>query len=284
MEKIVKTADGSTTFFSERFGEPYHSLTAGALTEAIEKFCKPCKVREKAKKGEIKLLDVCFGLGYNSAAFLNEAFAGNPAAKVKIVGFELNLTIVEKSLSLNWKFLNRWKWLLRLALNNKKCELNVLTINAVTPKIELKVFFMEGREFVKKFSVRYRNFFDVVFHDPFSPKVNPELWTYEFFKELRKMVKKDGVLATYSSSTAVRKALHMAGFGVREGVSVGRKSKSTVASPSYKTEEKILEKFKYATSTPFRDPKLSDPPQLIRERRKGCIWLQNRATPLEVFY
>lgn len=283
MERKVETADGSVTLFSEKFREPYHSLTAGAFTEAIEKFCKPCKVREKAKKGEVRLLDVCFGLGYNSVAFINEVFSENPSAKVKLVGFEFNLRIVEESLRLDWKSFNRWKWILRSLLMNKRCELGVLTLNFAYPKLEVKVFITEGRNFLKKFSKKYENFFDFVFHDPFSPKVNPELWTYEFFKGIRKVIKENGILATYSSSTAVRRALHMAGFGVKEGVSVGRKSKSTVASPSYKTQSEILEKFKFPTSIPFRDPKLSDPPDLIKNRRNGCIRLQNKY-PLEVFY
>jgi tRNA U34 5-methylaminomethyl-2-thiouridine-forming methyltransferase MnmC len=283
MERKVETADGSVTLFSEKFREPYHSLTAGAFTEAIEKFCKPCKVREKAKKGEVRLLDVCFGLGYNSVAFINEVFSENPSAKVKLVGFEFNLRIVEESLRLDWKSFNRWKWILRSLLMNKRCESGVLTLNFAYPKLEVKVFITEGRNFLKKFSKKYENFFDFVFHDPFSPKVNPELWTYEFFKGIRKVIKENGILATYSSSTAVRRALHMAGFGVKEGVSVGRKSKSTVASPSYKTQSEILEKFKFPTSIPFRDPKLSDPPDLIKNRRNGCIRLQNKY-PLEVFY
>jgi len=76
----------------------------------------------------------------------------------------------------------------------------------------------------------------------------------------------------------------MAGFGVKEGVALGRKSKSTVASSSFKTEEKLLRKFKLPSSVPFRDPVLSDPPGLISSRREGCMKLLSRSLPLEVLY
>ena len=284
MVKEVRTEDGSLTLFSEKFREPYHSVTAGALTEAVEKFCKPCRIRERAKSGEVNLLDVCFGLGYNTVAFINEALSENPKARLKIVSFEFDISVIEKSFKLDWKEFNRWKWVLREALKNRRCEKSVLVLSTENPQIQLKIYITEGRKFLKALSCRYENFADAVFHDPFSPKVNPELWTYEFFKGIRRMTKETGILATYSTSTAVRRALHMAGFGVREGVAVGRKSRSTVASPTFKTEEKLLEKFKLPTSVPFRDPTLSDSSELIRYRREGCIKLLSRSLPLEVLY
>ena len=284
MIRKIKTEDGSYTLFSERFKEPYHSVTAGAFTEAIEKFCNPCRVREKAQKGTVNLLDVCFGLGYNSIAFINEVLSQNPEARVKIISFEVNISVIEMSTDIDWGKFNRWKWILKQALQNKMCEEGILVLSSGNSQISLKIFITEGRKFLKNFSEKYKNFADAVFHDPFSPRVNPELWTYEFFREVRKLMKIDGILATYSSSTAVRKALHMAGFGVKEGVAVGRKSKSTVASPLFKTEDSILKKLQLPSSIPLRDPDLSDPPELITARKRGCMTVLSRLLPLEVFY
>lgn len=284
MIRKIKTEDGSYTLFSERFKEPYHSVTAGAFTEAIEKFCKPCRVREKAERGIVNLLDVCFGLGYNSVAFISEVLSQNPEARVRIVSFEVDISVIETSADIDWGKFNRWKWILKQALQNRICERGILVLSSGNRQISLKIFITEGREFLKNFSGKYKNFADAVFHDPFSPKVNPELWTYEFFREIRKLIKSDGILATYSSSTAVRKALYMAGFGVKEGVAVGRKSKSTVASPLFKTEDKIMKKFNLPSSVPLRDPNLSDPPELIRARKRGCTAVLSRILPLEVFY
>jgi len=280
----VQTEDGSATFFSEKFGEPYHSVTAGAFTEALEKFCRPSKVRERAREGKVSLLDVCFGLGYNTVAFLSEVLSENPGALVKVVGFEYDISVIENSLKVNWGKFEKWKWVLRELLKNRSCERGVLTLNYADSKLKIKVYITEGREFVKKFTGKFKNFADFIFHDPFSPKVNPELWTYEFFRYLRKIIKDSGILTTYSSSTAVRRALHMARFGVKEGVAVGRRSKSTVASPLFKTEDEILKKFELETSVPLRDPHLKDHPKLIKSRREGCINLLRRKLALEVFY
>jgi tRNA U34 5-methylaminomethyl-2-thiouridine-forming methyltransferase MnmC len=284
--KKVKTADGSLTFYSEKFQQTYHSTTAGALREAVEKFCKPCKVEEKAKKGKVNLLDSCFGLGYNTFAFIQTALSSNPRAELQIISFERDLKVIEESLKLNWKELEKFKPVLRDALKNKSCQWGFLTLNyfSYSPKVKLKVFIGEGREVIKKLWKRYRSFADAVFHDPFSPSVNPELWSYEFFLLIRKIIKEDGVLATYSGATPVRRALHMAGFGVREGIALGRKSTSTLASPRFKTQERILKKFSLPSGVPFRDPELKDPPELITSRRQGCVNLLRRPFRFEELY
>ena len=286
MLKELKTADGSITFFSEKFNEAYHSVTAGAFREAVEKFCIPCRVDKKAReKGKVNLFDVCFGLGYNTVAFLDTVFKANPKAKASVVGFEMNLSVIENSLSVNWRSYEGWKPIIRTALKNKGCERGFLTLNYGDEKVRLKIFIGEGRAILKEFGRRFYKFADAIFHDPFSPKVNPELWTYEFFSLLRKIVKDDGIVATYSSASPVRRALLMAGFGVKEGIALGRKSKSTVASPSFKTEEKLLRKLKTSTrAVPFRDLTLNDPPELIKKRQEACVKILERTLALTQIY
>ena len=65
------TNDGSVGLYSPVDDDIYHS-TYGALTEAYEKFILPANFDEYFKKNnEIKILDICFGIGYNSKSFLN---------------------------------------------------------------------------------------------------------------------------------------------------------------------------------------------------------------------
>ena len=54
------TADGSYTFFSEEFGESFHSIQ-GAKEEALLKFVEPCQLVQKAQQPVLRLLDVCYG-------------------------------------------------------------------------------------------------------------------------------------------------------------------------------------------------------------------------------
>jgi predicted methyltransferase len=72
-----KTRDGSITYFNTQVGDAYHSVTVGAIEEAIEKYVKPTKIKDG-----MRVLDFCFGLGYNSLAVLIEK------KKVEIVGLE----------------------------------------------------------------------------------------------------------------------------------------------------------------------------------------------------
>jgi chorismate dehydratase len=85
----------------------------------------------------------------------------------------------------------------------------------------------DALEAVKKIKLK----FDIIFLDPFSPKKNPELWTETFFKELRRLINKDGILTTYSCAGIVRRNLKSAGFTVKDGPCVGRRSPSIIALP-----------------------------------------------------
>lgn len=68
------TNDGSVGLFDEEVNDIYHSAF-GALSEAYEKFVQPalCCVN----KNNLKVLDICYGIGYNSKALI-EALMGNP--------------------------------------------------------------------------------------------------------------------------------------------------------------------------------------------------------------
>lgn len=67
------TNDGSVGLYSTDFNDIYHSAT-GALTEANEKFIYPVDFNNLLQKEKIKVLDICYGIGYNSKSFLNFIF------------------------------------------------------------------------------------------------------------------------------------------------------------------------------------------------------------------
>lgn len=68
------TNDGSVGLFSKDADDIYHS-TYGAITESYEKFIIPAEIKNFLKNNsEIKVLDICFGIGYNSKSLLNEIY------------------------------------------------------------------------------------------------------------------------------------------------------------------------------------------------------------------
>ena len=70
-----------------------------------------------------------------------------------------------------------------------------------------------------------------VFYDPYSPTVNPEMWTLDVFTALRERTRADTpcLLTTYTRSTAVRVTLLLAGWYVGIGGATGEKEETTVA-------------------------------------------------------
>ena len=209
--KQVLTRDKSKTLWSEKYQEHYHSLS-GAVEEAFKKFAEPCKIKELAKKGKIRILDVCFGIGYNSAAAIEVALQENPACEIEIVGIENDSAVFEEiqKFSPQLKYYNVIKLLVK---------------EDTFGRIKLSVLKTDAREAVKQI----KGEFDAVFLDPFSPKKCPELWTKEFFQEIASKMKLGSVLATYSYAREVRENLAAAGLNVIDGPVVGRRSPSTIA-------------------------------------------------------
>lgn len=203
MEKII-TDDDSVTFRNPEYDECYHTKS-GAIEEAFEKFAKPCKVRDG-----MRILDVCFGLGYNTLAAVN-------IADVDVVGLENDRKILEKIQEVEVRE--------DLKKDFEKVKKSAKYLEYNDGKTSIQLILGDARETIKKID----GIFDAVFFDPFSPKKCPELWTEEFFKAVADKMKKGAVLATYSCARVVRENLISAGFNVFDGPIVGRRSPSTIA-------------------------------------------------------
>ena len=68
--KVVQTADGSNTLFSEQYHAHYHS-TNGALQESLHVFIK--NGFDNISQNEIKILEVGFGTGLNATLTASSA-------------------------------------------------------------------------------------------------------------------------------------------------------------------------------------------------------------------
>lgn len=207
MKQIV-TGDKSFTFFNEKYEEHYHSVK-GALEEAFKKFVEPAGIKELARKGRIDILDVCFGIGYNSLAAIVVALRENPHCDIRIVALEDDEKIINEMKNINLGELEQFYEILRSGSDNVKISFRI----------------GDARKEVKKIKSK----FDVVFLDPFSPKKCPELWTLSFFKDIKKVMKKKAILTTYSCARVVRENLKKAGLSVKDGPKVGRRGPSSVA-------------------------------------------------------
>lgn len=56
--------------------------------------------------------------------------------------------------------------------------------------------------------------FDAIYLDAFSPQISPELWTEDFFKDLRRLLRAGGTLTSYCVKSDIQKRLKAQGFEV----------------------------------------------------------------------
>lgn len=95
--EFVMTMDGSCGLYNSSVDDIYHS-SYGALSEAKEKFVRPLNFHKNfLQTKEIKVLDICSGIGYNTKAFLNYLFNSKIALKTKI---HIDAIEIDKKLTL----------------------------------------------------------------------------------------------------------------------------------------------------------------------------------------
>lgn len=77
------TKDGSVGLYSNADKDIYHSVY-GAYSEAYDKFVIPARFDKFLKNNsEIKILDLCYGIGYNTKSFLNYFINNFSQKKIK---------------------------------------------------------------------------------------------------------------------------------------------------------------------------------------------------------
>ncbi|MFN6132057.1 MAG: MnmC family methyltransferase [Synechococcaceae cyanobacterium] len=66
------TADGSPSLWSEAFAQAFH-CRSGALSESRAKFIRPAQLERFRPGDRLRVVEVCVGLGYNTASLLEAA-------------------------------------------------------------------------------------------------------------------------------------------------------------------------------------------------------------------
>ncbi len=280
-----QTGDGSFTFFSETFGEAFHS-DKGAKSEAFQKFSQVTELATLAQTGRLRLLDVCYGLGYNSAAALETIWQVNPDCEVELYALELDPTVPIAATSS--ELLNSWTPKVHEVLIALAQQLQCDRFG-----LRAKLLIGDARQTIQ--TVINSGFqADAIFFDPFSPRKCPQLWTVEFFQLVTSCLAPSGKLATYSRSAAVRSALLEVGLSIGsiplEATPFSNQwSMGTVAaraeglrSPLPELSPMEWEHLTTKAGIPFRDPSLlgtqaeiltqHELEQNISERRSTSSW------------
>ena len=270
--RVYPTADGSFSLHSDHFGEAFHN-SAGALNEARAKFVQPAELQRFSSGSDLRILDLCLGLGYNTAAVLEALPAAAP--NVQWWGLELDRRPLEQALE-QVSFQSLWP-----APVLDKLEAIRDHGGWQEPNTQGSQLWGDARAMLQEIPEPVR--FDLVLLDAFSPQRCPELWSEEFLGSLAHRLAPQGRLLTYSRSAAVRASLKRAGLSLfsllpAPGERVGWSS-GTLATPPesgcppngpgwrpLSTME--WEHLQTRAAVPFRDPQGNATAEVILERRR----------------
>ena len=198
----VLTQDGSYSLRSIFFQENFHSLF-GALEETKLKFTAPSNLK-RFKGKSLNVLDICFGLGYNSASLLDELI--KQKSFLNLYALEIDKKPLEYSLR-NESFLKLWptkvKTIFESLYQKDYFEDNFFKCSLLWGDAREKINIIPS-------SIK----FDLIYLDGFSPQKCPQLWSIEFLSKVTEKLNSQGYLITYSSSAAVRKTLRNLGLEI----------------------------------------------------------------------
>ena len=258
------TLDGSSTYKNLEYNETYHS-SIGAYTEALYKHVLACKLDELAstslvetslepaasRSPVIKILDVCFGLAYNSGVAIQKIWEINPAQRIEIIGLENdsaiigelpNIEVPEDYLFIRDSIMKPLAEQAKMLLISYDCggvhqgdenaERGVLQrspigeLSLITEKLKIRILINDARHAVTELEDDY---FDAIFFDPFSPKTCPVLWTEEFIAAVVSKAKPKAYISTYSSARIAKDNFSKAGCELFEGPKLNRRNGGVLA-------------------------------------------------------
>jgi tRNA U34 5-methylaminomethyl-2-thiouridine-forming methyltransferase MnmC len=275
-----KTADGSYTFFSEEYQETFHSRQ-GAKAEAFYKFSRATNLTDAKHRDRLCLLDVCYGLGYNTGMALETIWQANPDCHITLYALELDATVptgaIVPELLQDWSL--PIQGVLQDLANQQESHL---------PKLDATMLIGDARQTIQQL-IDQKVQADSIFFDPFSPRRCPQLWSIEFFTQVVRCLAPTGKLATYSRSASVRSALMAAGLQIgtipleKEDWREYRPhdwSQGTIGAwhdaDLHPLTAMELEHLQTRAATPYRDPDLTDIAAVILARH-GAEQKQNRS-------
>ena len=267
---FIKTEDGSIGLYNHGINDVYHSKS-GAKNESYDKFVLPSGMLNFAKENNsVNILDICYGIGYNTKSALYHLQKINPNVEIKIDALESNKIIIlfspfikdaieDKELNLYLLMnifesgivgLDYMHEVLKSVVSQNHDALNELgalylknyqidgyklsskdykttflhniyyqyVSNSIKKgqklnkyeKCVIKWHVDDARIAINDCSSNY----DFVFLDAFTPEKNPTLWTIDFLSLVKRLMKQNSVLVTYSISAAFRSELLRLGFYV----------------------------------------------------------------------
>ncbi len=255
---IINTEDGSFTVYSPLHTEACHSVE-GAKSETLRYYIEGCEIEKKAAtQNELAILEIGFGIGVGLQCVL-ETLEKNYLKTAKLPF--LTYLALEKDQFILQELFPKLIWLkseIYPSLLNFKPgfyrEIPCLELSA--DKLKIIILIGDARDTLPHLDNLK---FDAIFQDAFSIQKNPELWSIEWFKLLKKFAYTETILSTYSASSRIRKSLLAAEWSVVNGLKFGNKRMSTRARVTGVSDPEILEKLARSPVTALYDAEILAP-------------------------
>ena len=202
---VCEGADGSFSLWSEAFGEGFHS-GRGALREARETFLAPSQLERFGAGDRLVVVEVAVGTGSNLALLL-EACAERGIV-LEWWGLELDQEPLALALAAA-EFRRPWQPGTVQVLHE------VLKRGSWRSKQSSgRMLWGDARQTLEELGRERRGQVDLVWHDAFSPRRCPQLWTVEVLGAAAALLAPEGRWISYSSAAAVRETLRLLGLNL----------------------------------------------------------------------
>ena len=201
--EIQLTGDGSHTIAIPAMKSTYHSHH-GAVGESMHVYIEAgLRPLMNAAPASIRILEIGFGTGLNALLSLREAVSRRiPVHYTAAEPYPLTVDEIQSlnhgqllSMQDSYLQLHNTPWEQDIAVNDlfilRKIRSSLAELEPVTPV-------------------------NCIYFDPFSPTVQPELWTAPIFEKMYQCLAPGARLVTYSSKSIVRRAMESAGFAVKK--------------------------------------------------------------------
>ena len=206
MKRLIQsTSDGSQTIFVPEMRVTYHS-TFGAVQESRHVFIDAGLKPLIKTKEVINVFEMGFGTGLNALMTFQQSVKLQqkiyyctvelyPLAEEEYSGLNFAIPLQDELLQPYFLHLHESDWEKDTSIGSSFC-------------------LHKSRIGIEEFSAI--RLLDLIYYDAFDPAVQPALWTEAIFKKLFSMLLPGGILVTYSSKGAVRRAMLAAGFSIEK--------------------------------------------------------------------
>lgn len=223
---LVETSDGSLTIRHAVHGQDFHS-TEGARFEAWQLYVVASGLLGDLTGGSrsSRVLDVGMGLSYNACATIAAWIESGGLCELKITSLEIDPGLVTAIAGGNAPWCRGWAeaWLMGPKVLKQSSENTwsaELTHSNSGKKLSWSVII--GDASVANL-LPVEGDYDYIWQDPFTPELNPGMWSAKWFEKVRLVSSNRVQLMTYSVSRIVKDELEKGGWSHERFRTPGRK-------------------------------------------------------------